>query len=63
MGSDFYETPHLDQLAGEGMIFTNAYSASANCAARRPYCLDNTAHDIRFTMSVRHGGANHNLAN
>ncbi|MGC6443380.1 MAG: sulfatase-like hydrolase/transferase, partial [Rubripirellula sp.] len=29
MGSDYYETPHLDQLAREGMIFTNAYSAAA----------------------------------
>ena len=39
MGSDFYETPYLDQLAGEGMIFTNAYSASANCAPARASLL------------------------
>lgn len=38
MGSDFYETPHLDQLAREGMIFTNAYSCAANCAPARA-CL------------------------
>lgn len=38
MGSDFYETPHLDQLAGEGMTFTNAYSGAANCAPARA-CL------------------------
>ena len=38
MGSDFYETPNLDQLAKEGMIFTNAYSAAANCAPARA-CL------------------------
>ncbi len=38
MGSDFYETPHLDALAKEGKIFTNAYSASANCAPARA-CL------------------------
>ncbi|MCF6312403.1 MAG: sulfatase-like hydrolase/transferase [Verrucomicrobiales bacterium] len=38
MGSDFYETPHLDQLAREGMTFTNAYSAAANCAPARA-CL------------------------
>ena len=24
MGSDFFETPHLDALAAEGMVFTNA---------------------------------------
>ena len=39
MGSDFYETPHLDRLAGEGMIFTQAYSAAANCAPARASLL------------------------
>jgi len=38
MGSDFFETPHIDRLAGEGMVFTNAYSAAANCAPARA-CL------------------------
>jgi len=35
MGSKFYETPHLDKLASEGMVFTNAYSNAANCAPSR----------------------------
>ena len=35
MGSKFYETPNLDKLAGEGMVFTNAYAAAANCAPSR----------------------------
>jgi arylsulfatase A-like enzyme len=39
MGSDFYETPHLDKLAAEGMIFTDAYAASANCAPSRATLL------------------------
>lgn len=38
MGSDFYETPNIDKLAGEGMIFTQAYAAAANCAPSRA-CL------------------------
>jgi arylsulfatase A-like enzyme len=38
MGSDFYETPHLDSLAREGMVFTDAYSCAANCAPARA-CL------------------------
>jgi arylsulfatase A-like enzyme len=38
MGSDFFETPHLDKLSGEGMVFTNAYSCAANCAPARA-CL------------------------
>ncbi|MCG8585118.1 MAG: sulfatase [Pirellulales bacterium] len=38
MGSDFYETPHLDKLAAGGMVFTDAYSCAANCAPARA-CL------------------------
>ncbi|MBM83001.1 MAG: aryl-sulfate sulfohydrolase [Planctomycetaceae bacterium] len=38
MGSDFYETPNIDRLAKEGMVFTNAYSCAANCAPARA-CL------------------------
>lgn len=34
-GSDFYETPHLDQLAAEGMIFTDAYAACTVCSPTR----------------------------
>lgn len=35
MGSKFYETPNIDNLAKEGMIFTNAYAASAVCSPTR----------------------------
>ena len=35
MGSEYYETPNLDALAAEGMIFTNAYAAASNCAPSR----------------------------
>lgn len=35
MGSKFYKTPHIDQLASNGMVFTNAYAAAANCAPSR----------------------------
>ncbi len=38
MGSDFYETPNIDELARQGMIFSDAYSCSANCAPARA-CL------------------------
>jgi arylsulfatase A-like enzyme len=34
-GSPFQETPHLDQLAREGMRFTQAYSAGAVCSPTR----------------------------
>ena len=35
MGSEFYETPNLDELAAGGMIFTNAYASASNCAPSR----------------------------
>ena len=38
MGSKYYETPNIDRLAGQGMIFTNAYANAANCAPTRA-CL------------------------
>lgn len=38
MGSKFYETPHVDRLAREGMVFTSAYANGPNCAPSRA-CL------------------------
>jgi arylsulfatase A-like enzyme len=37
-GSKIYETPHLDALAKQGMIFDNAYAGAGNCAPSRA-CL------------------------
>ena len=34
-GSRYYETPHLDRLASQGMRFTNAYAACAVCSPTR----------------------------
>ena len=34
-GSTFYETPHLDQLARDGMRFTQAYAACNVCSPTR----------------------------
>ena len=34
-GSTFYETPHLDRLAAEGMSFTDAYAACPVCSPTR----------------------------
>ena len=39
MGSEYYETPNLDELAAEGMIFTNAYASASNCAPSRACML------------------------
>lgn len=34
-GSDFYETPNIDRLAAEGMLFNTAYAPAANSAPSR----------------------------
>jgi len=34
-GSTFYETPHIDRLAGQGMTFTDAYAACPVCSPTR----------------------------
>ncbi|MEM1441986.1 MAG: sulfatase [Verrucomicrobiota bacterium] len=34
-GNEIVETPHLDRFASEGMLFTDCYSASANCSPSR----------------------------
>jgi len=38
-GSDFYETPKIDQLASEGIAFPYAYVNGANCAPTRAALL------------------------
>ena len=48
MGSEFYETPNIDQLSKSGMVFTQAYAAAANCAPSRA-CL------MTGLYSPRHG--------
>lgn len=58
MGSDFYETPNLDRLAKQGMIFTNAYSSAANCAPARASLLSGQyapRHEIYNVGTKRRG--------
>lgn len=38
-GSKYYETPHIDQLAKDGMRFTQAYSACTVCSPTRAALL------------------------
>ena len=38
-GSDFCETPHLDRLAREGMVFRHAYASAGNCQPSRACML------------------------
>lgn len=38
-GSDFHETPHIDRLAVEGMLFREAYAAASVCSPTRAALL------------------------
>ena len=38
-GSDFYETPNIDRLAKEGVVFSAGYAAAGNCAPSRACML------------------------
>lgn len=35
MGSNYYETPNIDRIASEGMVFTNGYAACQVCSPSR----------------------------
>ncbi len=39
MGSEYYETPNIDQIAQSGMIFTNGYAACRVCSPSRASIL------------------------
>ena len=47
-GSQFYETPHIDRLASQSMMFTNGYAASRVCSPSRASIMTG-----KFT--ARHG--------
>jgi arylsulfatase A-like enzyme len=58
MGSSYYETPNLDKIAGEGMVFTQAYASAANCAPSRACMMTgmySTAHGIYTVGSSERG--------
>ena len=42
MGCEFFETPHIDRLAKQGMKFTSAYAGGPNCAPTRACLMSGT---------------------
>ena len=42
LGAEFFETPHIDRLASQGMIFTAAYSGGPNCTPTRASLMSGT---------------------
>lgn len=62
MGSDFYETPNIDKLASQGMVFSDAYSCAANCAPARACLLSGQytpRHEIYNVGTGPRGKAQH----
>ncbi len=41
-GAEFFETPHIDRLAEQGMTFTAAYSGGPNCSPTRACLMTGT---------------------
>lgn len=60
-GTDFYETPNIDRLAKEGMVFTNAYAGAGNCAPSRAVLLSGQytpRHGVYAVQSTERGPKN-----
>lgn len=57
-GTDFNETPNLDRLAKQGMIFTQAYSSAGNCQPSRACLISGQytpRHDVYAVGSTDRG--------
>lgn len=62
MGSEYYETPNIDNLSALGMVFTNGYAASANCAPSRASLMTGQwtpRHEIYTVGSSERGTSKH----
>lgn len=60
-GSQFYETPFMDQLAAEGMKFTNAYAAYSRCVPSRQGLLSGKYPCRIENESIQSGDHKHHL--
>ena len=65
-GNTFIDTPHLDQLAQEGIVFTQAYASAPNCAPTRACLLTGQyppRHGVYTVVDDRHspGSPHHKI--
>jgi len=58
MGSTYYESPNIDALASEGLVFIQGYAAAANCAPSRACMMTglNTPHHGIYTVDSSERG-------
>ena len=59
-GSTFYETPNIDQIAAEGMVFNQGYAASRVCSPSRASIMTGkftARHGITDWIGAKHGEA------
>ncbi len=62
--SEFYETPNIDRLAREGMVFNRFYPSAANCAPTRASLLTGMytpRHGVYIPQGYSRGGAISNM--
>jgi arylsulfatase A-like enzyme len=62
MGSRYYVTPNIDELAGRGMVFTDAYAAASNCTPSRACLMSGQwtpRHGIHTVGSSERGESRH----
>lgn len=58
-GAKFYETPNINKLAADGMIFNRFYPGAANCAPSRATLLTGMymlRHDVYIPQGLARGG-------
>ena len=55
MGNPYIKTPHIDQMAKDGLRFTNAYAASPVCAPLRG-CMMTGRHSGHSSVRANDGG-------
>jgi arylsulfatase A-like enzyme len=60
MGSDFYESPNIDRIAREGMLFTDAYASCPVCSPTRASLMSGKyPARIGLTHFIAHGNKAH----
>ena len=57
-GSTFYQTPHIDQLASDGTLFTQFYASSPVCSPTRASIMTGK-HPARLQITNQIGGVTH----